>query len=76
MIQFIFVYLRFSYKRKRIDGFAEEEERQVRKYAKISERLRTSQNKFFGANEISELSNEWQIEKFSSILISTYFHIF
>ncbi|KAK6637708.1 hypothetical protein RUM44_008130 [Polyplax serrata] len=46
------------YKKKRLDMLNEEDERQVRKYAKISERMRNSQNKFLGINEISDSPKE------------------
>lgn len=36
-----------------MDLLHEEDERQVRKYAKISERMRNTQNKFFGISEMN-----------------------
>lgn len=51
----------YRYKRKRLDMLNEEDERQVRKYAKISEKMRNAENKYLG---ISEMNSPWILISF------------
>ena len=52
-IFFTFFFSLFRYKRKLIDMLNDEDERQSRKYARVSEKQRKTEEKYLGISEIN-----------------------